>query len=144
MAGQKAALASAPDPDKLVVAQSGRALLCAPNRQKNQTRHLPKRRRPQGRHRLLHRMPQRRSQTVPVDQVGRRYPRVRRTLLPLQCPCNDRYDVANFWFRTLAQLAPILPMLPILPILRSEGSMSSPILCTGDPNVKYDCAMSSA
>lgn len=89
MAGQKAALARAPDPDKLVVAQSGRALLCAPNRQKNQMRHLPKRRRPQGRYRFLHRMPQRRSQTVPMDQVGRRYFRVRRTLLPLQCSCND-------------------------------------------------------
>jgi transposase len=48
---------------------------------KIQTRHLRKRCRPHGRHRFLYRMPQRRSQTVPMDQVGRRYPRVRRTLL---------------------------------------------------------------
>src|SRR5258706_8385303 len=56
---------------------------------KDQTRHLSERGRAQARYRFLHSPPQCRSQAVPVDKIRRRYPRLNRTLLSIQCPCRS-------------------------------------------------------
>jgi transposase len=55
LAGQEAALARPSDAHKLVLAQSGRALLCPHHRAQNPPRHLSQCRRAPGRHRFLHR-----------------------------------------------------------------------------------------
>jgi transposase len=56
---------------------------------KDQTRHLPERGRAQARYRFLHSPPQCRFQALHVDKIRRRYPRLNRTLLSIQCPCRS-------------------------------------------------------
>ena len=73
---QASALASTLHPDLRLMAQPGRALLRSADRAADQARYPPLHRRPRSRHRALHRNLQPRAQTLPMDKVRRRHPRL--------------------------------------------------------------------
>ena len=75
-------LAQALHADIGVMDQPSRALLRSLDRTADQARRPPINGRARSRHQAIHQRLQPRASTVPLDQVGRRYPRLHRPLLP--------------------------------------------------------------